>query len=301
MRRSGLASPRLASPRRLASHRPPSVAWPPAHLATPPPRVGAARRQVNQQHKKNDFFLVPRAAGLRKFKEEEAFVVRHFAGNVCYMSAGFMDKNNDTLHPDFEAALSASTNALLATLFVPDGSGKKRNASFNSVGRRFINDLDTLMTDLGSTHAHFIRCLKPNLALQPQVVAPSLVLSQLRCSGTLEAVQLISASYPTRIPYDDIYGRYKEHMPDFVQRLEPSYFTEAIALACDVDEEHYQLGRSKIFLRPGTPPPVLPLLLPLVLRRNARAHPARAHGHVEHPSACTRARSSQARGRSSRS
>ena len=29
------------------------------------------------------------------FKEEEAFVVRHFAGNVCYMSAGFMDKNND--------------------------------------------------------------------------------------------------------------------------------------------------------------------------------------------------------------
>ena len=42
--------------------------------------------QVNREHKKNDFFLVPRAAGLRKFREEEAFVVRHFAGNVCYMS-----------------------------------------------------------------------------------------------------------------------------------------------------------------------------------------------------------------------
>tara|TARA_B100000780_G_scaffold245859_1_gene190098 strand:+ start:640 stop:783 length:144 start_codon:yes stop_codon:yes gene_type:complete len=30
-------------------------------------------------------------------------------------------------------------------------------------------------------------------------------------------VQLITASYPTRIPYADIHGRYKEHMPDFVQ------------------------------------------------------------------------------------
>ena len=207
--------------------------------------------QVNREHKKNDFFLVPRAAGLRKFREEEAFVVRHFAGNVCYMSAGFMDKNNDTLHSDFEAALSASTNGVIASLFAPDPSGKKRNASFNSVGRRFINDLDTLMTDLGVTHAHFIRCLKPNLKLAPQTVSPTLVLTQLRCSGTLEAVQLISASYPTRIPYEDIYGRYKEHMPDFVQKLEPAFFTEAIALACDVDEADYQLGRSKIFLRPG--------------------------------------------------
>ena len=42
-------------------------------------------------------------------------------------------------------------------------------------------------------------------------------LSPLPGSGTFEAVQLITASYPTRIPYADIHGRYKEHMPDFVQ------------------------------------------------------------------------------------
>ena len=68
-------------------------------------------------------------------------------------------------------------------------------------------------------------------------------------AGTFEAVQLISASYPTRIPYEDIYGRYKEHMPDFVKALEPQYFTEAIALACDVDSADYQLGNTKIFLK----------------------------------------------------
>ena len=42
-------------------------------------------------------------------------------------------------------------------------------------------------------------------------------------SGTFEAVQLIAASYPTRIPYADIHGRYKEHMPGFVQALHMSY------------------------------------------------------------------------------
>ena len=77
------------------------------------------------------------------------------------------------------------------------------------------------------------------------------MLNQLRCSGTFEAVQLISASYPTRIPYYDIHGRYKDHMPDFVQALDPPFFTEMIALACDVDDDDYQLGKSKIFFRPG--------------------------------------------------
>ena len=206
---------------------------------------------VNKEHKKQDFFLEPRKAGLRQFKEEDAFVVRHFAGNVCYMSANFLDKNNDTLHPDFELALSKSTNSLIAEMFKPTETKGKKKAAFNSVSRRFINDLDSLMLDLNSTYAHFVRCLKPNLQLKPQLMAPNLVLNQLRCSGTFEAVQLISSSYPTRIPYADIHGRYKEHMPDFVQALDPSFFTEAIALACDVAEADYQLGASKIFFRPG--------------------------------------------------
>ena len=40
-------------------------------------------------------------------------------------------------------------------------------------------------------------------------------------------------------------------MPDFVQALEPPYFTEAIALACDLNPWDFQLGHTKIFLRPG--------------------------------------------------
>ena len=183
--------------------------------------------------------------------------MRHFAGNVCYMAAHFLDKNNDTLHTDFETALSASGSGLIAAMFKPAepkagaGGARRKASAFNSVARRFMNDLDSLMVDLNSTYVHFVRCLKPNLQLQPQTMSPKLVLNQLRCSGTFEAVQLIAASYPSRIPYADIHGRYKEHMPDFVQALEPALFTEAVALACGVSEADYQLGLSKIFLRPG--------------------------------------------------
>ena len=40
---------------------------------------------MNRDHKKNDFFLLPRAAGpaTKKFKEEEAFVVRSVADDTC--------------------------------------------------------------------------------------------------------------------------------------------------------------------------------------------------------------------------
>ena len=95
---------------------------------------------------------------------------------------------------------------LLATLFASSAGGKK-GQSFSSVSRRFINDLNLLMDDLNATKAHFIRCIKPTTTLQPNEFTPSLVLQQLRCSGTIDAVQLMAGAYPTRIPFQSIYER----------------------------------------------------------------------------------------------
>ena len=53
---------------------------------TPKATDGSFAAGVNKEHRKHAFFLEPRKAGLKQFKEEEAFVVRHFAGNVCYMA-----------------------------------------------------------------------------------------------------------------------------------------------------------------------------------------------------------------------
>ena len=115
-------------------------------------------------HKKAEFFLEPRAAGHRQLRSDEAFVVRHFAGNVCYRVAGFLSKNNDTLSEDFLDAMGSSANGVLAA-FAQPAAGGKQQGSFN-LARRFINDLNP-MDDLNSTAAHFVRCIKPNTALKP--------------------------------------------------------------------------------------------------------------------------------------
>ena len=209
---------------------------------------------VDHTHKRNDFFMEPRALGRREDTSKDAFVVRHFAGDVCYRGSGFLDKNNDTLHLDFTSRLSNSSLSIVAGLFEPrertSGRGAK-GSHFNSVSRRFINDLNGLLDDLNMTKAHFIRCIKPNNELAKNSFQPQLVLQQLRCSGTIEAVQLMAYAYPTRIPYPSIYDRYAKLMPDFVQKLEPPLFCEALALALDIPSSSFQLGRSRMFFKAG--------------------------------------------------
>ena len=225
---------------------------------------------VSTTHKSNEFFMEPRACGAnyRQHRADEAFAVRHFAGDVCYAVAGFTDKNNDTLHPDFVGEVRGSANELLSTLFADDaaaladaakGGGGKKGGSFNSVARRYINDLNQLMADLNTTTAHFVRCIKPNTQLKPALFTASLVLQQLRCSGTIEAVQLMAGGYPTRIPFQAIYDRYAVHMPQLATirirghsyQLEHSVFCETLVLALDVPQEAFQLGKTKVFFRPG--------------------------------------------------
>ena len=53
-----------------------------------------------------------------------------------------------------------------------------------------------------------MRCVKPNPELKPNKIHGVSVMEQLRMSGTLDAVRLIQAGYPTRIPYGDLYTHY---------------------------------------------------------------------------------------------
>ena len=39
-----------------------------------------------------------------------------------------------------------------------------------------------------------------------------MVTEQLRCNGTLEAVQLMRNGFPTRVPYGVMVERYKKHL-----------------------------------------------------------------------------------------
>ncbi|EOD17106.1 hypothetical protein EMIHUDRAFT_124129, partial [Emiliania huxleyi CCMP1516] len=107
---------------------------------------------------------------------------------------------------------------------------------FSSVGKRFVNDLNSLLDELKASKAHFVRCIKPNSKQVKKEFEPAMVLDQLRCSGVVEAVRVMTEAYPTRIPYEVIHGRYAPLMGKEVLDAtgdEPAAFCEAIAIACD--------------------------------------------------------------------
>ena len=188
-------------------------------------------------------------------------MLKHFAGDVTYSVLGWLDKNNDKLSEDYEKHLAGSSKKLISSFGkLPEdpkaakgGRGKKGGGAA-TVSKSFLASLKKLLDALESTDAHFIRCIKPNNELRPNRLYGAFVLNQLKCSGTLEAVELMQKGYPSRIPYSSIHEKYKGFMPPCVQALPPSEFVEAIALAYGVQATDYQLGMYKIFMRAGRLP-----------------------------------------------
>ena len=115
-----------------------------------------------------------------KKSADRTFAVKHYAGEVTYTIAGFVEKNKDALSKDIAALLEESTGwEQLRMLAVQDrqrkldaaaaskASTKKGGPSKKkTVGRAFGESLTALNSKLSATQKHYIRCLKPNQTLQ---------------------------------------------------------------------------------------------------------------------------------------
>ena len=78
-----------------------------------------------------------------------------------------------------------------------------------------------------------------------------LALDQLRALGMIAAVEMMQRTFPTRVRYSELHGRYARSMPPLLRDLPPAEFCEAVALACEVPPADYALGATRLFLRPG--------------------------------------------------
>lgn len=68
-------------------------------------------------------------------------------------------------------------------------------------------NLNKLMTNLRSTHPHFVRCIIPNETKTPGAMENPLVMHQLRCNGVLEGIRICRKGFPNRILYGDFKQR----------------------------------------------------------------------------------------------
>lgn len=196
----------------------------------------------------------PRSSRLkthRILRDDEGFLIRHFAGAVCYNTSQFIEKNNDALHASLEGLVQEAANPLVKNLFASSGGTTKGKLSFISVGSKFKTQLAELMEKLENNGTNFVRCIKPNSRMIDHDFEGGLALTQLKCSGTTAVLELMEFGYPSRVLFNDLYSMYKSYLPPELAKLVPRTFCEAMLHSLKLSERDFKFGITKVFFRPG--------------------------------------------------
>ncbi|KFP01407.1 Myosin-4, partial [Calypte anna] len=225
------------------------------------------KNKLYDQHLgKSNNFQKPKPA---KGKAEAHFSLVHYAGTVDYNITGWLDKNKDPLNETVVGLYQKSSLKTLALLFASVGGeaeasgggggggkkgGKKKGSSFQTVSALFRENLNKLMTNLRSTHPHFVRCIIPNETKTPGAMEHELVLHQLRCNGVLEGIRICRKGFPSRIVYADFKQRYKVLNASAIpegQFIDSKKASEKLLGSIDVDHTQYKFGHTKVFFKAG--------------------------------------------------
>ncbi|XP_069056508.1 myosin-1B-like [Pleurodeles waltl] len=198
-----------------------------------------------------------------KGKAEAHFALVHYAGTVDYNITGWLEKNKDPLNDSVIQLYQKASVKLLSLLYTSYGAeaetsgkkaGKKKGGSFQTVSALFRENLNKLMSNLRSTHPHFVRCLIPNETKTPGAMDHHLVIHQLRCNGVLEGIRICRKGFPSRILYADFKQRYKilnaSAIPEG-QFIDSKKASEKLLGSIDIDHTQYKFGHTKVFFKAG--------------------------------------------------
>eukprot|EP01006_Ploeotia_vitrea_P036082 TRINITY_DN65964_c1_g2_i2.p1 TRINITY_DN65964_c1_g2~~TRINITY_DN65964_c1_g2_i2.p1 ORF type:complete len:1205 (+),score=238.85 TRINITY_DN65964_c1_g2_i2:390-3617(+) len=197
---------------------------------------------VVNNHAKHPFFE-------KKTLAKTSFIIKHYAGDVSYEVAHFLEKNKDTLKDDMKLIMRASKSPFIAGLLPEpvEKSGKKI-----TVGGFFKAQLFSLMDIINSTNPHWIRCIKPHPAKKPLMWHGVSVFNQLSSSGVIGTVKVRKAGFPIRIYHDDFIKRFRMLKPGPID--EPKHKCEEI---CNetlkatefFSRKFFQVGSARVFLK----------------------------------------------------
>uniref|UniRef100_A0A8C6ISF6 Uncharacterized protein n=1 Tax=Melopsittacus undulatus TaxID=13146 RepID=A0A8C6ISF6_MELUD len=188
-----------------------------------------------------------------KGKAEAHFSLVHYAGTVDYNITGWLEKNKDPLNETVIGLYQKSSVKTLALLFASVG-GEAGEFSKLSSSCCTVENLNKLMTNLRSTHPHFVRCIIPNETKTPGAMEHELVLHQLRCNGVLEGIRICRKGFPSRVLYADFKQRYKVLNASAIpegQFIDSKKASEKLLGSIDVDHTQYKFGHTKVFFKAG--------------------------------------------------
>merc|ERR1719348_2873316 len=110
-----------------------------------------------------------------------------------------------------------------------------------------------LMTNLNSTHPHFVRCIIPNEIKKSGHIDAPLVMHQLNCNGVLEGIRICMLGLPNKVPYADFMACYSIVAPKVFADLgsDPKACAQKALVTAGLDADDFRCGHTKVMFRAG--------------------------------------------------
>ncbi|TPX50841.1 hypothetical protein SeLEV6574_g00644 [Synchytrium endobioticum] len=206
-------------------------------------------QKLETVHVKHTNFIKPT-------KVRGQFGVRHYAGDVLYTVAGFLEKNKDAIADELYDLIGNSQIPFVSKIFPPKEvpadtkAGGKSGGSKLTAGGYFKNQLISLVSTLGATAPHYVRCIKPNMQKEAFFFDDKMVLSQLRYSGMLDTIRIRKSGFPVRLAFDAFVKNFKCLIPSgMTLKSNPRLTAAKIMQESELGATTWQTGKTKLFLR----------------------------------------------------
>eukprot|EP00752_Nemacystus_decipiens_P008749 g7810.t1 len=196
----------------------------------------------------------------------EHFWVKHYAGKVKYTVHGWVERNMDRVPESFSSTLATSMHKVVRDATCTYGTAPtgaqggetaaraRKTLIKPTVAKAFLGSQQDLNATLLSTTCNFVRCIKPNAAMQCGAFDNRYVVGQLQCLGIVQTCEVLKVGMPTRVTYSDL----KAVLGDNTVEAEKLFAGEpetalvaAILWAFEVPSEMFRLGRTRVFFRAG--------------------------------------------------
>merc|ERR1719383_1211351 len=190
----------------------------------------------------------------KKGKPEAHFEIHHYAGTVGYNVTGWLFKNKDPVNEAVIGMMGAAGNGVVSLVFTEKDTGtKKKGASMMTISAAHRESLMKLMTNLHSTHPHFVRCIIPNEIKKSGHIDAPLVMHQLNCNCVLEGIRICMLGLPNKVPHADFMTRYSIVAPKIFADLagDPRERAQKALVVAGMDADSFRCGKTKIMFRAG--------------------------------------------------
>ncbi|NXK16451.1 MYO9B protein, partial [Arenaria interpres] len=116
-----------------------------------------------------------------------------------------------------------------------------------SISAQFQTSLNKLLETLGKAEPFFIRCIRSNAEKEEMLFDESLVLQQLRYTGMLETVRIRRSGYSAKYTFQEFIDQFQVLLPKNAKasKEDISVYLNKLKL----NENHYQIGMTKIFMK----------------------------------------------------